>query len=198
MAKKALELSPLLFPVMTALVSCQDANGKANIITISWGGVLRTYPPVVGISIQKTHFSHRLIEETQEFVINFPTEEILWAVDYCGWVSGKEEDKFKRTGLTPISSQIVKAPKIKECPVNLECKVQEIVDLEPYDLFIAKVVATTADEEVLLSGADKTEGIAFKEVLNVMNCNPICYIPGSGKYWTHLKEAKPIFFSKKL
>jgi flavin reductase (DIM6/NTAB) family NADH-FMN oxidoreductase RutF len=196
MAKKTLEASPLLFPVMTALVSCQGTTGGANIITVSWGGILRTYPPVVGISVQKTHFSHRLIMETKEYVLNLPTEDILWKVDYCGWVSGSEEDKFTMTGLTPIPSRIVKAPAIRECPVNLECKVREIIDLEPYHLFIADVVATVADEEVILPGGDEADGIAFKEVLDVINCKPISYIPGSGKYWKFSKELKPIFFSK--
>jgi len=196
MAKKALELSPLLFPVMAALVTCQGKEGKANIITISWGGILRTYPPLIGISVQRTRFSHGLIMESKEFVLNLPSEEILWAVDYCGWVSGSEVDKFKETGLTPMPSRIVKPPTIAECSVNLECKVEDIVGLEPYDLFIAEVVATVADEKILLPGAHKAETVAFKEVLNISKYRPVCYIPGGGKYWSLSKEMEPIFFSK--
>jgi flavin reductase (DIM6/NTAB) family NADH-FMN oxidoreductase RutF len=196
MAKKVLEKSALLYPVMTALVSCQGIEGKANILTISWGGILRTYPPLVGISVQKVRFSHGLIMETKEFVINLPSEDLLWAVDYCGWVSGREEDKFNKTGLTPIPSRAVKVPSIKECPVNLECTVKDIISLEPYDLFIGEVVTTVADEEVLLSGADTAEMISFKEVLDVAKCSPVSYVPGGGKYWTLKEGIKPIFFSK--
>lgn len=96
MAKKALETSALLYPVMTTLVSCQGVEGKPNIITVSWGGILSTYPPMVGISIRTIRFSHRLIMETKEFVINIPSEDSLWAVDICGWVSGADEDKFEK------------------------------------------------------------------------------------------------------
>ncbi len=197
MSKKKLESSALIYPVMTALISCQGNEGKPNIITVSWGGILSTYPPVVGISIQKTRHSHGLIIETQEFVINMPSEDMLWIVDYCGWISGTEEDKFNKTKLTPIPGKEVNVPLIKECPINLECKVKDIISLEPYDLFIGEVVATVADEEILLPGADKAEMISFKEVIDVTKCKPISYVPGSGKYWTLKEGIKPIFYSKK-
>jgi flavin reductase (DIM6/NTAB) family NADH-FMN oxidoreductase RutF len=196
MAKTVIETSALLYPVMTALVTCQGIEGKPNILTVSWGGILRTYPPLVGIGIQKIRFSHKLIKMTKEFVINMPSEELLWAVDICGWVSGEEEDKFKKTGLTPIPSRIVKVPSIKECPVNLECKVKDVIDMDPYDFFIGEVVSTIADEEVLLPGADKAEMIAFKEVLNVVKCKPLSYVAGGGRYWTLREGVKPIFFTK--
>jgi flavin reductase (DIM6/NTAB) family NADH-FMN oxidoreductase RutF len=181
---------------MAALVTCQGKEGKANIITISWGGILRTYPPLIGISVQRTRFSHGLIMETKEFVLNLPSEDILWAVDYCGWVSGSDVDKFKETGLTPMPSRSVKPPTIAECFVNLECRVEDIISLEPYDLFIAEVVSTVADEEIIMAGADKADMIAFKEVLNMAKYKPVCYVPGGGKYLSLSKEIEPIFFSK--
>jgi flavin reductase (DIM6/NTAB) family NADH-FMN oxidoreductase RutF len=196
MSKKSVESSALIYPVMTALISCKGKEGKANIITVSWGGILRTYPPLVGISIQKSRFSHRLILETKEFVINMPSENILWAVDYCGWISGSEEDKFKKTGLTPIPGKEVNVPLIKECPVNLECKLKRIISFDPYDLFIGEVVATMVDEDKLLPGKDEEEMISFKEVIDVKRCRPISYVPGGGRYWTLQEGIKPIFFSK--
>ena len=196
MAKKALETSALLYPVMTTLVSCQGVEGKPNIITVSWGGILSTYPPMVGISIRTIRFSHRLIMETKEFVINIPSEDSLWAVDICGWVSGADEDKFEKTGLTPIPSRVVKVPTIKECPVNLECRVTDVIRIEPYDFFVAEVVATLADEEVLLPGAEQAELITFKEVLDVAKCKPVTGIIGGGKYWNFKEGIKPFLFSK--
>ena len=197
MAKKAVETSALLYPVMAALVTCQGTKGNANIITVSWGGILRTYPPLVGIAIQKTRFSHKLIMETNEFVINMPPEDLLWAADVCGWVTGAEEDKFEKTNLTRIASRMVKVPSIKECPINLECRVKDTIGIEPYDFFIGEVVVTVVDEEVLLPGAEMSDMITFKEVLDVAKCRPISYVPGGGRYWTLKEGVKPIFFSKK-
>jgi len=134
--------------------------------------------------------------ETKEFVINMPSEDLLEAVDYCGWVSGSEVDKFNKTGLTPERSRVVKVPSIKECPINIECRVKDIMSIEPYDFFISEVVATVADEEVLLPGADKAEMISFREVLDIAKCGPISYVPGGGKYWSLKEGIKPIFFSK--
>jgi len=196
MAKKELETSALLYPVMTALVSCQGIEGNPNIITISWGGILRTYPPLVGISVQTIRHSHRLITESKEFVINIPSEDIIWALDICGWASGKDEDKFEKTGLTPVPSRIVKAPAIKECPVNLECRVKDTIRIEPYDFFISEVVATLADEEVILPGAENAEQITFKEVLDIAKCRPVTGMIGGGKYWNFKEGVKPFLFSK--
>jgi len=196
MTKKALETSALVYPAMAALVTCQGTEGKPNIVTISWGGILRTYPPLVGISVQTTRFSHRMIMETKEFVMNMPSEDLLWAVDICGWVTGVEEDKFKKTGLTPIPSKVVKVPSIKECPVNLECRVKDVIKMEPYDFFISEVVATVVDEEIIMPGAEKLEMITFKEVLDIAKCKPVAAIPGGGKYWTLKEGIKPFFFTK--
>jgi len=196
MAKKELETSALLYPVMTALVSCQGIKGEPNIITISWGGILRTYPPLVGIAVQTIRYSHKLIAETKEFVINMPSEDLLWAIDICGWVSGEDENKFKKTGLTPIPSRVVKVPTIKECPVNLECRVKDAIRIEPYDFFIGEVVATVADEEVILPGAENAEQIIFKEVIDMAKCKPITGMIGGGKYWNFKEGIKPFLFSK--
>lgn len=195
MAKKRLEPSTLI-PCMVVLVTCQGLDGRPNVSTISEGGVLCNKPPVLGISITRTHLSNKQIRETGEFVINVPSEDLIWETDACGTVSGRKKDKFELTGLTLIPSQVVKVPSIKECPVNIECKVKHILNMGIDDLFIGEVVANVVDEEILLSGAESSKNIAYnKHVLDVAKWRPLLNIHGGGDYW-NLKEAvKPLFFT---
>ena len=154
MAKKLLEPSTLL-PCMVVIVTCMGNDGKPNMSTISEGGVLCNEPPILGISINRGHLSYRQIKETMEFVINIPPEGLIWETDVVGCISGRRKDKFElmQGRLTPIPSKVVKVPSLKECPVNIECKVRSIIGLGSEDLFIADVVANFADEEVLKPGA---------------------------------------------
>lgn len=84
-----------------------------------------------------------------EYVINIPTVEQVKLVDFCGMVSGRDVDKFAKTGLTPLPASQVQAPLIAECPVNLECRVRQIVSLGTHDVFVADVLAVHYNEEVL-------------------------------------------------
>jgi len=103
MAKIKLEPMPLLFPTPVILVTSQSSDSKPNIIAIAWTGVVNSKPPMMGIAIQPIRYSHGLIRSSGEFGVNIPTVDLLRAVDYCGTVSGKDVDKFKVTGLTPIA-----------------------------------------------------------------------------------------------
>lgn len=122
---------------------------KPNIITVAWTGILNSEPPMVYISVRPSRYSHRLIKESGEFVINIPSSNQVKVVDWCGTVSGKEVDKFKETGLSAVPAQKVKAPLIKECPVNIECRVRQVVGLGSHDVFIAEVVAVHYSKDVL-------------------------------------------------
>lgn len=138
-----------LFPVPTVLVTSRLGDGEPNIITIAWSGVMNNNPPMVYVSIQPSRHSHRLIKESGEYVINIPSADLARIVDYCGVTSGRDVNKFKETGLTPLAASQVKAPLIKECPVNLECKVREVLSLGSHDVFIGEVVAVHFDKDVL-------------------------------------------------
>jgi len=140
----------VLFPIPTVLVTTGRENSKPNIITIAWTGVMNSEPPVVYVSVRSQgRYSYRLIKESGEYVINFPTAGQAKLVDYCGTVSGEQVDKFKETGLTPVPATYVKAPLIAECPVNLECKVRQVITLGSHDAFIADVLAVHYNEDIL-------------------------------------------------
>lgn len=174
LAKIALRKNTLLAPVPTFLVSCADAAGRPNIITISYAGIVNTTPPLINISIKPSRYSHGLIKESGEFVINIPGVSLLEETDYCGVASGRTVDKFAATGLTAVPASCVKAPLIKECPVNLECVTTTIVSCGHYDLFIAEVVAAHGDEEFLKAG----------NKVDIAKLQPIAFCYDAMEYWS--------------
>ena len=137
-----------LYPVPVVLVSCGTGE-RINIITLAWVGTLCSAPPLVGIGVRPNRHSHGLIKEVGEFVVNLPDAKHARWVDYCGIVSGRDEDKWATCGFTPATATEVQVPLIAECPVNIECRVQQVLSLGSHDLFIGQVVAVQVDEAVL-------------------------------------------------
>lgn len=139
----------MLYPVPAVMVSCQRENEKPNIITVAWAGTICSDPVMLSISVRKERYSHRIISETKEFVVNLTTKDLCRATDYCGVRSGRDVDKFKEMNLTPQKSSKINAPAIAESPVNIECKVVNVIELGSHDMFIAKVGAVHVDEKLL-------------------------------------------------
>lgn len=146
MAKQTWKAGNMLYPLPAVMVSVADNEGKKNIITVAWAGTVCTNPPMVSISVRPERYSYHMIEETGDFVINLTTEELAFATDYCGVKSGRDVDKFKMTKLTAEAADQVKAPLIKECPVNIECKVVKKEELGSHHMFIAEVKAVHVDD----------------------------------------------------
>ncbi len=125
-----------------------DEEGKPNIITIAWSIPLSMSPPLVAISVGKTRYSHQLIKNTKEFVINIPSKGLAKQATICGSLSGRTVDKFKRSGLTPEPARCVKPPLIKECIAHLECQLVNEIETGDHTLFVGKVLAATAEENL--------------------------------------------------
>lgn len=149
MSKQFWKPSNMLYPLPAVMVSCARGGEKPNILTLAWVGTICSDPVMVSISVRPERYSYNIIKETKEFVINLTTEELARATDYCGVRSGKDVDKYKEMKLTPQPSQKIKAPGIAESPVNIECKVKEIVPLGSHHMFIAEVVGVNVDEDLL-------------------------------------------------
>lgn len=149
MAKELWKPGNMLYPLPVVMVSMTDANGRHNIITIGWAGTVCTNPPMVSISVRPERYSYSILKETREFVINLTTKELVYATDYCGVKSGRDVDKFHELQLVPMTAEKVNAPLIAESPVNIECKVRDIIPLGSHDLFLADVVAVHADEKYM-------------------------------------------------
>ena len=138
----------LLHPMHTVLVSCVGKTRKPNILPLAWGMPTSHEPAMVAISISPKRHSHRLIEETGEFVINIPAVDIVKETLACGRTSGKNHDKFTETGLTPMLARKVKAPMLKECIAHIECKVHNQFKTGDHTIFVGEIVEATADKGV--------------------------------------------------
>ena len=185
MSKSDFPPSEFLYPAPLVLVSSIDKKThKPNIITIAWCGVVCSNPPLLGVSIRPSRHSHKLIKTCRDFVINIPSADLLEKADLCGIVSGSRTDKFKACSFTAIPSSIISSPMIKECPVNVECRLVKIIELGSHDLFIGEVVAVHADEEVSARG-----GIDFKKASPVTYCR--------GEYWNLGHKIGHYGYSKK-
>lgn len=144
----------MVYPVPAAMVSLGSPSTTQNIITIAWTGIVNSEPPMTYISVRKSRFSHQILMEEKEFVINLGSKSTAFQTDYCGVKSGKDVDKWKEMNLTKIDASIVKCPMIKECPVNIECKVFNIIELPSHDMFMAEIVAVHGDI-ALMNGKNK-------------------------------------------
>lgn len=149
MEKENFKPGNMLYPLPVVMVSCSDEFGNNNIITVAWCGTICTNPPMVSVSIRPERHSYAMIEKTKEFVINLTTEELTRATDFCGVRSGRDFDKFKEMKLTPKKGEKVNAPVIVESPVNIECRLKEIVKLGSHDMFVAEVVGVQVGKQFL-------------------------------------------------
>lgn len=149
MSKQIWKPGNMLYPVPAVLVSVADSEGKDNLITIAWTGTVCSDPAMTYISVRKERYSHHMLKENKEFVINLVSKEICRAADFCGVRSGCDLDKFEATGLTREKASTVNVPLVKESPVNIECKVTQVLELGSHDMFLAKVTAVQVDESLL-------------------------------------------------
>lgn len=144
----------MLYPVPAVMVSCghyekPGDEAACNIITVAWSGTVCSDPAMVYVSIRPSRHSYSIIKETGEFVINLTTAALTRAMDYCGVRSGRDHNKFTEMQLTAQPAETVKAPLIAESPVNIECKVTQILPLGTHDMFLAEVKAVRVNEDLL-------------------------------------------------
>lgn len=145
MPKVRLHSELTLYPCPVVLVTCQAAEDRINVVTVSWAGIACSSPEIVTISLKPSRYSYSIIKKTREFVINIPTAKHVREVDICGTVSGRDTDKLELCGFTLNASDVVTTPGIKECPVQLECKVQQVLNLGGHHLFVSRVVCKSID-----------------------------------------------------
>ncbi len=148
MAKEVWKGTVLTAPVPPVMVSCGSGE-KSNILTVAWTGTVNTKPPMTYISVRPCRYSHALLLETKEFVINLTPASLVRKADYCGIYTGAKVDKFQKCGLTKAPASIVSSPLIAECPVNLECRVTQILPLGSHDMFLSEIVAVDIDSSLL-------------------------------------------------
>lgn len=140
----------MLYPVPVVMVSCGNKEGKKNVITIAWAGTICSDPAMVSISVRPERYSYDMIRETGEFVVNLTTKDLAFATDWCGVKSGRDVDKFEAMGLTAAPGKVLKyAPIIEESPVNLECRVEQVLELGSHHMFIARIEDVMVSEKYM-------------------------------------------------
>lgn len=165
--KKSMGARTLVFPTPVWVVGTYDKEGTPNMMTAAWGGICCSKPPCVAISLRKATYTYGNLMERKAFTVNVPSEARGREADYIGIVSGKNVDKFAATGLTPVRSELVDAPYVKEFPLVLECKLLRTVEIGLHTQFIGEIVDVKADESVLGEGG----------LPDIEKVKPIVYAP---------------------
>jgi flavin reductase (DIM6/NTAB) family NADH-FMN oxidoreductase RutF len=176
--KKSLGAKTIVFPTPVFVVGSYDKSGRPDAMVVAWGGICCSKPPCVAISIREATYTYGNIMARKAFTISIPSEKYIQEADYFGIVSGRTEDKFAATRLTPVKSDLVDAPYVKEFPFIIECSVIKIVPLGLHTLFVGEIKDVKADEAVL--GKDGAPDIEKIQPMIFDPANRAYY--GIGKY----------------
>lgn len=171
--KKSIGAKTIIYPIPILVVGTYDKAGKPNVMTAAWGGVCCSSPPCVAVSLRKATYSYGNIVERKAFTINIPSETYVKEIDYFGIVSGKNKDKFSATGLTPVKSDLVDAPYVKEFPFALECRLLHTIEIGLHTQFIGEIMDIKADESMLDENGS----------LDIEKIKPILFAPESRTYY---------------
>ncbi len=152
--KRQLKPGTMIYPLPAVIVSCGGKGEPSNLVTVAWTGTICTNPPMCYISLRPERFSYPIIERTMEFTINLTTASMARVTDWIGVRSGRDYDKWKETGLTPVEGVAVGGPMVGESPVNIECRVERILPLGSHNMILARVVNVLADEALFDTETD--------------------------------------------
>jgi flavin reductase (DIM6/NTAB) family NADH-FMN oxidoreductase RutF len=187
--KRSFGPKTLLFPTPVFLVGTYDKDDKPNVMTAAWSGICCSDPPCVSVAIRSATYTHGNLVSQKAFTLSVPPRHLVRKVDYAGIYSGRDEDKFTALGLTPVRSELVRAPYVSECPLVLECKLTHTLALGLHTLFVGEVLDAKVDEYML----DDQGKIDFQRV------QPIVYAPLAHEYFTLGERlAKAFSIGKKI
>lgn len=171
--KKSIGARALVYPTPALVIGTYDGSGRPNAMTAAWAGICCSKPPSIALSLRKATYSYGNIVARKAFTVNIASERYLTEVDYFGMASGRNEDKFATSGLTPIKSERVDAPYIKEFPFALECSLRHTIEIGLHTQFIGEIIDIKAEEDIL----DKN-GLP-----DIEKVQPILYVPEIRTYY---------------
>ena len=149
MAKTKISEHSFPYP-MPMVVLGTWVEGRPNFMAVGWVARVNFRPPMIAVALGKTHYTNRGIHATGAYSVNIPSVDLLEKVDYCGLVSGKDEDKACL--FTVVPGEGTGTPMIEECPVSMECRLVQVVSLPSNEVFIAEIVGAYADTACLTGG----------------------------------------------
>ena len=171
--KKSIGAKTIIYPTPVLIVGTYDSSKKPNVMTAAWGGISCSDPPCVSISLREATYTHGNIINQKAFTLNIPSKKQVEEADYFGMVSGRDNDKFISTGLTPVKSELVNAPYIEEFPIILECKLVNILELGLHTHFTGEIQDIKVDQ-------DLTDDNGNPDIEKV---DPILYDPSGIAYY---------------
>jgi len=145
--KNSIGAKTIIYPTPVLIVGTYDKDEKPNVMAAAWGGISCSNPPCVSISLREATYSHGNIKLNKAFTLNIPSKDQVTEADYFGIVSGRDEDKFASTGLTPVASELVDAPYIDEFPLILELKLVNTLELGLHTQFTGEIMDIKVDTE---------------------------------------------------
>lgn len=145
MSKQSWRPGTMIYPLPAVIVTVGATPEEWNPITIAWTGTICSGPAMCYISVRKERHSFDILMRHMEFTINLTTTEMAKATDWIGVRSGRDYDKWKEIGLTPIPGVAVASPTIEESPLSIECRVKSVTDLGTHHMFVADVLNVRAD-----------------------------------------------------
>lgn len=170
--KKSLGANPLVYPTPVWVIATYNKDNSVNVMTAAWGGICCSKPPCLAVSLRDATYTHGNILRNKAFTVNIATREFITEVDYFGISTGRNTDKLADTGLTSESSKEVNAPMIKEFPLNIECRLKDVVEIGLHTQFIGEIIDVKAMESIL----------GEQDVPDVDLLNPVVFSPVVRKY----------------
>ena len=170
--KKSIGPKTIVYPTPVFIVGTYDQSGNPNVMTAAWGGICCSQPPCIAVSLRKATYTYGNIVQRKAFTISIPSESHVKEADYFGIVSGREENKFLRSGLIPVSSEVVDAPYVQEFPLVLECKLLHTIEIGLHTLFIGEIMDIKVDENM----------IGEKGLPDIEKVKPIIFAPSAMTY----------------
>ena len=171
--KTSLGAKTLVYPTPVFVVGTYDKVGKPNVMTASWGGICCSQPPCVAVSLRKATYTHGNILARQAFTISIPSEDHVQQADYFGLVSGRNVDKFAAMKLTPVRSELVDAPYVKEFSLIVECRLAHVIELGLHTQFVGEVMDVKAEDSVMAKGG----------LLEITKVKPLVFAPDTQAYY---------------
>ena len=149
MARVKIDPNAFVYPMPMVLIGTTVEN-RANFMAVAWVSRVNARPPMIGVALGKNHYTNAGIHENKTFSVNIPGMDLLEKVDYCGLVSGKNDDKSRLFDI--FDGELPNAPMIQQCPLCMECKLVNPVDLPTNTLFIGEIIGTYTEERFLTDG----------------------------------------------
>ena len=172
--KQSIGAKTLAFPTPTWVVGTYDMNGKPNAMTVAWGGICCSNPPCINVCLRKATYSYAGIVENKAFTVSIPSEDYIKEADYFGIASGRDENKFESTCLTPVRSEVVAAPYVGEFPFVIECKLLHTLEIGLHTLFVGEIIDIKAEVSVIDDNGNP----------DIEKVRPVIYGTGNRSYYS--------------